>query len=156
MFSSRLPVCSSEYKENIEEAQQKQKRYYDERVEINTKIEEEFIAIGDKALLLDIRGKRSKGAAFKPRFKGPYYVLSVTKCGNFKLTGENKVPLKGTHKRLHIKKFIESKDKDPLQLLSEAINEKTHILPEMVEGKINTQKSLTHILPRSPFGDFWF
>lgn len=112
MFSGHLLVCSSEYKENIEEAQQKQKRYYDERVGINTKIEEEFIAIGDKVLLLDIRGRRSKGAAFKPRFKGPYYVLSVTKCGNFKLTGENKVPLKGTHKRLHIKKFIESKDKE--------------------------------------------
>ncbi|XP_065674202.1 uncharacterized protein LOC136091147 [Hydra vulgaris] len=92
---------------NIEEAQIKQKKYYDRKALKNIKIEEESIKVGDKVLLLDIRGRRNKGAAFKPRFKGPYNVCCITRGGNFKLNDDNKVPLKETHKRCHLKKFVE-------------------------------------------------
>ncbi|XP_047126197.1 uncharacterized protein LOC124807812 [Hydra vulgaris] len=143
MFGGRLPVFSSELKEeiivlgpteeeviveveknrnhvenltnliskNIKDAQAKQKKYYDARVQKNCKVSADPIMVGDKVLLLDIRGRRSKGAAFKPRFKGPYYVAHITKCGNFKLNDLNNIPLKSTHKKLHIKKFIESLEK---------------------------------------------
>ncbi|XP_065684882.1 uncharacterized protein LOC124807787 [Hydra vulgaris] len=96
---------------NIKDAQVKQKKYYDARVQKNCKVSADPIMVGDKVLLLDIRGRRSKGAAFKPRFKGPYYVAHITKCGNFKLNDLNNIPLKSTYHKLHIKKFIESLEK---------------------------------------------
>ncbi|XP_065640399.1 uncharacterized protein LOC136072935 [Hydra vulgaris] len=70
---------------NIKDAQNKQKIHYDKKVLKCKKIEKESIDVEDKVLLLDIRGRRSKGAALKPRFKGPFIVSHVTQCGNFRL-----------------------------------------------------------------------
>ncbi|XP_065680620.1 uncharacterized protein LOC136094551 [Hydra vulgaris] len=81
---------------NIKDAQNKQKIHYDKKVLKCKKIEKESIDVEDKVLLLDIRGRRSKGAALKPRFKGPFIVSHVTQCGNFRLKDDKGMQISGT------------------------------------------------------------
>ncbi|XP_065641528.1 uncharacterized protein LOC124807329 [Hydra vulgaris] len=83
----------------------------------------ESIGFEDKVLLLDIRGRRSKGTAFKPRFKGPFTVSHVTQCGNFRLKDDNGVQISGLHKKIHVKKFIESNVKDDVSVIDLANND---------------------------------
>ncbi|XP_057314122.1 uncharacterized protein LOC130655387 [Hydractinia symbiolongicarpus] len=86
--------------QNINAAQDKQKRQYDQR--IKKKAVQKSYRVGEKVLIVN---QRKKG--LKARFKGPYLISGVTENGNVLVNAMNGKACKGSINIKNVKKFIE-------------------------------------------------
>lgn len=101
--TNNLQVATENVLMNIKEAQDKQKKNFDEKQKRKMEKLEE-LHVGDNVLLYDSSRKRKKHGGLLPTFKGVYQISKVSKFGTFTLA-QNGLDLPGSHKREKLRKY---------------------------------------------------
>ena len=106
---TELPIKRGETILNIQQSQEKQKKYHDKRnkIQVNFKI-------GDKVLLYDAAKEKRWSGKLQDKWKGPYYIHEELVNGSYKIKEMNGKVLKTPVNGELLKKYYDRTEFDPM------------------------------------------